>query len=482
MSENWARLTGEVVDGRFPLLQLVGSGDRSAVFLTASDEPAIQKPAIKLLQTAPGEEQLQLARWEEASRLRHPNLVRLFQMGRCELDGSWLLYLVMECADEDLAQVLPRRPLSAVEVREALEPALVALAFLHGRDFVLTNLRPSNILAVADQLKLASDHLRRAGEPRQRVEELRPYDAPELARGEITPAADVWSLGVTLVEALTQRLPVWDMAKSVDPVLPPGLPEPFAEIVRHCLQRDPGWRWSVEQIQARLERSSTAPEPVFTAAAAAPLPATGSRRWFARWATLALLLLVLIVIGLWVFHSRPESQAAAPATAPAQQVLQTEPATKAEPAQEQVPPVPEPQTAPTQEQVPPAESAVAPSSPARAPATAAPQPEREAPGAAVPGAVVEQVLPNVLPKARESIQGSVKLGVLVRVDPMGKAVEAHPAPAGPSKYFAGVAVDAARRWKFRAPRVGDRSVASQWLLRFQFERTGTTVQPQQVAP
>ena len=53
MSENWARLTGEVVDGRFPLLQLVGSGDRSAVFLTASDEPAIQKAAIKLLQTAP---------------------------------------------------------------------------------------------------------------------------------------------------------------------------------------------------------------------------------------------------------------------------------------------------------------------------------------------------------------------------------------------------------------------------------------------
>ncbi len=470
------------MNGRFPLLQLVGGGDRSAVFLTASDEPAIQKAAIKLLQTAPGEEQLQLARWEEALRLRHPNLVRLFQMGRCELDGSWLLYLVMECADEDLAQVLPRRPLSPAEAREALEPTLDALAFLHGRDFVLTNLRPSNILAVADQLKLASDHLRRAGEPRQRVEELRPYDAPELARGEITPAADVWSLGVTLVEALTQRLPVWDMAKSVDPVLPPGLPEPFAEIVRHCLQRDPGWRWSVEQIQARLERSSTAPEPVFTAAAAAPLPATGSRRWFARWATLALLLLVLIVIGLWVFHPRPESQPAAPATAPAQQVLQTEPASKAEPAQEQAPPVPEPQTTPTQEQVPPAESAVAPSFPAPAPAAAAPQPEREASGAAVPGTVVEQVLPNVLPKARESIQGSVKLGVHVRVDAAGKVVDARLAPAGPSKYFAGVAVDAARRWKFRAPRVGDRSVDSEWLLRFQFERTGTTVQPQQVAP
>jgi hypothetical protein len=466
MSENWARLTGEVVDGRFPLLQLVGGGDRSAVFLTASDEPAIQKAAVKLLQTAPGEEQLQLARWEEASRLRHPNLVRLFQMGRCELDGSWLLYLVMECADEDLAQVLPRRPLSAVEVREALEPALGALAFLHGRDFVLTNLRPSNILAVADQLKLASDHLRRAGEPRQRVEELSPYDAPELARGQIAPAADVWSLGVTLVEALTQRLPVWDMTKSVEPVLPPGLPEPFAEIVRHSLQRDPGWRWSVEQIQARLGQASTEPGPAPTAAVVAPLPAAGARRRFARLATLILLLLALILVGLWVLGPRPEARPAAPNSAPAEKV-QAQPAPPAEPAPEQAHPK---------------ESDVAPSSPARASTAPAPQPEREAPGAAVPGAVVQRVLPDVLPAARQSIRGSVKLGVLVRVDPRGRAVEAHPAPAGPSKYFAGVAVEAARRWKFRAPRVGGRSVASQWLLRFHFDRAGTTVTPQQMAP
>jgi hypothetical protein len=468
MSENWARLNGETVDGRFPLLQLLGAGDHSAVFLTASDEPAIQKAAIKLLQTAPGEEQLQLARWEAASRLRHPNLVRLFQMGRCELDGSWLLYLVMECADEDLAQVLPRRPLSAVEAREALEPALGALAFLHTRGFVLANLRPSNILAVADQLKLASDHLCRAGEPRQGFKELSPYDAPELARGQIAPAADVWSLGVTLVEALTQRLPVWDMTKSVEPVPPPGLPEPFAEIVRHSLQRDPGGRWSVEQIQARLGQAATEPGPAPTAAVVAPRPAAGARRRFARLATLILLLLALILVGLWVFGPRPEARPAAPTSAPAEKV------------QEQTAPPAEP----APEQAHPEESDVAPSAPAPAPTAPAPRPERAARRAAgsVPGAVVRQVLPDVLPTARQSIRGSVKLGVLVRVDPRGRAVEAHPAPAGPSKYFAGVAVEAARRWKFRAPRVGGRSVASHWLLRFQFDQAGTTVTPQQMAP
>ena len=109
------------------------------------------------------------------------NLVRLFQPGRCQLDGEWLIYLVMECADEDLGQVLPRRPLSAAEAREALEPTLEALAFLHGRDYVLTNLRPSNILAVADQLDWPA--IICAG-PASRAEQVEsgPYDAPELPR------------------------------------------------------------------------------------------------------------------------------------------------------------------------------------------------------------------------------------------------------------------------------------------------------------
>jgi TonB family protein len=295
------------------------------------------------------------------------------------------------------------------------------------------------------------------------------YDAPELARGQITPAADVWSLGVTLVEALTQRLPVWDMAKSVEPLLPPGLPEPFAEIVRHSLQRDPGWRWTVEQIQARLGHPSTASEPGFTAAVA-PLPAAGSRRRFGRLAALVLLALAVIVIGLWVFHSRPQPQPAAP-TPGLTETVQAQPEPPAEPARENVPP---------------AENAGAPSSAAPAPAAPAPRPEPATRAAAaaetVPGAVVEQVLPDVSQKARQSIHGSFNLGVKLRVDPAGKVVDARLASPGTSKYFAAAALDAARRWKFRPPRVGDRSVASEWLLRFQFERTGTTVKPQPVAP
>ncbi len=462
MSESWKQWEGQVVDGRFPLLQYLGGGPRSAVFLTASDEPAVQKAAIKVLQTDPGSQEQQLARWEAASTLRHDHLVRLFHTGRCELDGEWLIYLVMECADEDLGQVLPRRALSAEEAREALDPALEALAFLHSRGYVLTSLRPANILAVGDQLRLASEHIRRAGEPWEHGFELGPYDAPELPRDGISPAADVWSLGVTLVEALTQRPPVWDFPSSADPVLPPGIPEPFREIVRQALQRDPAWRWNVQQIQARL--LETAPSSVAPAVERGR-PA-GTRRRYGRLAALVLAALAVMLVGLWVFGPRP---------------AQPPPSTPA--AVEQAPPQPKPKTTPQPEPVASVESAAAPAAPSATAAApeAAPAAETRSAAGSESGEVVEQVLPDVLPKARASIQGSVKVAVKVHVDASGKVVEAQLAPAGPSKYFAKEALAAAKRWKFRPAGTGEAQAASEWLLQFQFERSGTTVKSQPLA-
>jgi len=482
MSENWKRWEGEIVDGRYPLLQFLGGGERSAIFLTASEEPSVQKAAIKLVQAEAKEAEAQLERWEEASRLRHPNLLRLFQPGRCQLGGTWLIYLVMECADEDLAQVLLQRPLSVDEMREALAPTLDALAYLHARGYVLTSLRPANILAVGDQLRLASEHVRREGEAlassdRDRTEGSSPYDAPELARGVLSPAADVWSLGVTIVAALTQHLPAWDLAKSVDPSLPPGLPEPFGEIVRHTLQREPAWRWSVAQIQARLGHAVT-PAAV---PAAAKRPAAKTQADRVPWSIIIGLSVIAILIAIWVFTPHSGRQPAAPAPAQVEQA-QPEPPRKAEPAPEQAARKASARASsahqePVRKVAPPAAAPVPP--PRQAPAAPS---ATDAHAPSTPGEVIDKVLPEVLPAARESIQGSVKLGVKVRVDESGKVVEATPSPAGPSKYFIKVSLEAARRWKFRPPRVGDQNRPSEWLLHFDFERSGTSVKPEQLAP
>ena len=86
------------------------------------------------------------------------------QWGGCQLDGLPYLYVVMEYADQTLAQLLQHRALTDEEAREMLRPTLDALAFLHGRNLVQGQLKPANILVVGDQLKLASDTIRRVSE------------------------------------------------------------------------------------------------------------------------------------------------------------------------------------------------------------------------------------------------------------------------------------------------------------------------------
>ena len=62
----------------------------------------------------------------------------------------------------------------------------------------------------------------------------------------------MWSLGVTLVEVLTQQLPAWEWKGQEEPELP-RLPAPFGDIARQCLRRDPQQRCTLAEIGARLD-------------------------------------------------------------------------------------------------------------------------------------------------------------------------------------------------------------------------------------
>jgi eukaryotic-like serine/threonine-protein kinase len=203
MTEASKQWEGQIVEGIFPLRQYLGGSDHSAVFLTeyGGDEP--QKAAIKLFPADPVTADLQLSSWELAGQLSHPNLLRLFRSGRCRIDGNDLLYLVMEYAEEDLSQILPQRALTPEETRDMLCPVLDALEYLHGKGFVHGDLKPANILASGDQLKLSSDTISRVGEAQASSKRQGVYDPPEAISGMLAPAADVWSLGTTLVEVLT---------------------------------------------------------------------------------------------------------------------------------------------------------------------------------------------------------------------------------------------------------------------------------------
>src|SRR5277367_3236202 len=208
-TEIWTKWESQVVNGIFPLRRFLGRSNHSVVFLTECRARNLPHAAIKIIPADPARAESQLSRWQLAATLSHPHLIRVLEAGRCKLGGHPFLFVVTEYAEQNLAQILPHRALTSAEVREMLTPALDALAFLHRQNLVQGQLKPPNFLVVGDQLKLASDTIRPAGESRSGTARSSWYDPPEAKHGAISPRGDIWALGIAMVESLTQRPPEW---------------------------------------------------------------------------------------------------------------------------------------------------------------------------------------------------------------------------------------------------------------------------------
>jgi TonB family protein len=448
-TEAWKTWEGRTVDGKFPLRRWLGGSDHSAVFLT--DLGGSQKAVIKLIAASLNADR-QLSRWAIAAKLSHPHLIRLFEMGRCRFDGTPLLYLVMEYAEEDLSQIIPQRPLTPAEVGDMLPPVLETLSYLHSKGLVHSRIRPSNILAVADQLKLSTDGVSSRGESDEKPTSLTIYDAPEVASGEIFPAIDVWSLGVTLVVALTQNPPAIrsreqakEQTEQKDPVVPETVPEPFRSIARESLHRQVKQRCTIADIKAWRPPQQPTPVPV-----AAPESTTKSSRFRWRIAVPVALALVavVVIVGQKLLAPHDVSPAAQPATQP-------------EPAQSE-------------------HSKPAAVVPADVPHSAAPIPQPvndQKIGSVTESDGIHQVIPDVPRSASNTITGRIKVKVRVEVDASGKVTNATLTTPGPSKYFANLALNAAKKWEFAPPQSNGQPTASTWTLLFEFSKTSTKAFP-----
>jgi len=464
-------LQGQIVEGRFPLIQYLGGTEHGGVFLTECADIENHRAAIKLVDAPPGNAEPQLTRWRLAARFSHPHLIRLFDAGRCTVENTPMLYVVMEYAEENLAEILTQRPLSPAETKEMLGPMLDALGYIHGKGFVHGHIQPSNIMAIGDQLKLSSDRICRVGELGERRNGNARYCAPECVAGELSTAGDVWSLGVTLVECLTGRLPETEENGTVS--LPAELPAPYLELARHCLAKTPKRRWNVSNLKARLElKAALAEVEEVDPPVARREEAPSKHRYPLAWIGIGLALAAILLVVL----PKSGSHKASPATHPAaiespiaQSKVSSAKAEEEAPAKVQ----PQPSTGASS-----AISDVADAAPL--PAAAPPAPVKPAALPSPPvavlarGEVLSRVLPDVLRSARDTITGTVRVRVRVDVDPSGNVTDAQFDWPGPSRYFARLSMAAAREWKFRPPNVNAKSAPSEWTIRLDYTNSATT--------
>ncbi|HEY7098970.1 MAG TPA: TonB family protein [Terriglobales bacterium] len=420
----WAQWQGRLVGNRYRLGRCLGESDRSAVFVSARNQTEV---AIKLQITDPTESDKVLGRWRRAAGLSHPHLVRIYEVGQDRTADAAVCYAVVELAEENLAQILPQRPLSAAEAKDLLQQILDTLTYLLENGFAHTALRPTNVLAKGDHIKLSGEDVVEIGSEQGRQKQS-VYDAPEA--GPSSAAGQMWSLGVTLYQSLTQQLPV---VSEETPQMAMRLPTPFQDIVEHCLIKDPAKRWSISDVSRALLPSTE------TVRSSLQAPGTSVRkRAPLRLLTIAMGAIFLLVITLVAVRNKTQT----PASEPTVQSTAKNPAGAR--ASESAP-------------GPPAET----------------KPEAASAVVSTTGSVLHEVNPVVPASARRTIEGTVRVRVKVDADAEGNVIKARLVSAGPSAYFARLAEQAARGWKFTPPQVEGKNLASAWTIQFEFRRSGT---------
>ncbi len=279
-------LSGFALDDRYELSAVLGEGTFGRVY-RGWDRRLERFVAVKVVKPWWAEDPDWAGSFEREAqllaRISHPGIVQIFDVGQAD-EG---LYYVSELVDgESLADRLSRGPLDPWTATAIAEQLSRALAEAHAQRIVHRDVKPANILLAADgHVKVGDFGVARlaegttdgangtiVGTPR--------YMAPEQARGwRITPATDVYSVGIVLYEMLTGRPPFTERAavelalrhlNDPPPPLPASVPAPVAALVKRALAKDPGDRYADGAQIADALTSALRSAPAGTRRTAAP--------------------------------------------------------------------------------------------------------------------------------------------------------------------------------------------------------------------
>jgi eukaryotic-like serine/threonine-protein kinase len=325
---------GSLVDGRYRLLQRIGSGGMADVWL-AEDQHLQRRVALKVLHSRFAQDREFVDRFrreaESAAGLQHPNIVSVFDRG--DVEGTY--YIAMQLLEGRSLKALIDSGLSPEQAVGLVRQVLEAAGFAHRHGVVHRDLKPQNVIVDADGKATVTDFgIARAGASEitqaGSVMGTPHYLSPEQAQGmDVTAVSDLYSVGVILYEALAGRVPFEadssvaiamkqvshtpQRPSSINPQVSPALDA----VVMRALEKDPGRRFqSATAFIAALDAALESPGDVGsgTAAFAALPPAVAGdqaaaaapdaeeeaarRRRRRRWILIAAAIVIGILVGL----------------------------------------------------------------------------------------------------------------------------------------------------------------------------------------
>ena len=284
---------GQIFANRYRIVKLIGSGGMANVYL-GIDMNTGANVAIKILKPEYSSDDEFIRRFDTeakaVSSLQQNNIVKVYGVGH---EGNFR-YIVQEYIDGITVKELINQN-GHLDWRNAVPIVIqigVALEFAHNNGVVHRDIKPQNILITRDKIAKITDFgiaraassttITMTGGAMGSVH----YFSPEQARGgNVGPQSDIYSLGVTLFEMVTGRVPfdgesnVAIAVKHLQETPPlassimPGIPSGLDAIINKCMQKVPEKRYlSMSQLVSELDALLVDPNGVYGVISNIPEP------------------------------------------------------------------------------------------------------------------------------------------------------------------------------------------------------------------
>ena len=273
---------GMLIGERYEILEKIGTGGMSDVY-KAKCHKLNRFVAVKVLKQEFSENENFVSKFkveaQAAAGLMHPNIVNVYDVG----NENGIYYIVMELVEGiTLKKYIEKK--ARLSVKEAISIAIqvsMGIEAAHNNHIIHRDIKPQNIIISKDvKVKVTDFGIAKAATSNTITSNVMGsvhYTSPEQARGGFSDEkSDIYSLGITLFEMLTGRVPfngdttVAIAIKHIQEPIPspreyvPEIPISVEQIVYKCTQKSPDRRYqSMGELTEDLKRSLMTPDEDF---------------------------------------------------------------------------------------------------------------------------------------------------------------------------------------------------------------------------